>query len=199
MATSGSLSGSPAVPNVDQTPISSFKPACPDLVSVCVLKHAGPSVLLLGSDLMLPKGHFRINMNQDSLGPVLRPGQLPILVPRPWDAGKYELSPSLQWKREALVLPEDLISRPGLEYCACSWPGYPLITWFAFSFTGESWLARAPRCPGEARASGKFFFLIHPPCCSFRILRPAPLYLLMDHGWGAPTSKTSLCLPAVLG
>lgn len=67
-----------------------------------------------------------------------------------------------------------------------------------FPFTGESWLARAPRCAGEARASGKFF-LIHPPCCSFRILRPVPLYLLIDYGWGAPTSKTSFCLPAVLG
>lgn len=69
-------------------------------------------------------------MDQDSLGPVLRPGQLPILVPRPWDAGKYELSPSLQWKREALVLPEDLISRSALAegYCMCSWHGYPWIT-----------------------------------------------------------------------
>lgn len=67
-------------------------------------------------------------MDQDSFGPVLRSGQLLILVPRPWDSGIYELSPSLQWKREALVLPEDLIFRPGLEYCACSWHGYPQIT-----------------------------------------------------------------------
>lgn len=136
-------------------------------------------------------------MDQDSLGPGSRQGQLSTLVPRPWGA-KCKLSPSTKRRKEAFILSEDLLSRLAEEFSGCSWHGYSLITSFAFSFTGESGIAGVSWCPGEARASGKFF-LRPPPDCSFGILRPIPFICLWTMAGVAPTSKTSFCLPAVLG
>lgn len=108
---------------------------------------------------------------------------------------KCELSPSLQWGSEVFFTEDG--SAGG--YCGCSGHSYSLITQFAFSFTGQSGLARVTRCPREARASGKLLFLICPPGRSFGILRLVPSTYLRTMAGVAPTAKTSVCLPGVLG
>lgn len=96
----------PAFSSAHQTPVPSSQPACPDAVSVHVCSNiqawlfswARVSRGLEGTAGLIWTKILRVLYLGQSSSQSWYPGT------QCWDAGKYELSPSLKRKREALVL-----------------------------------------------------------------------------------------------